>query len=163
MSERLEEFNRLELNRQLNSETETGILIDSTRNMVKNYFGEQTNLRLDDEHIKHILNWSKHRINKLSDLLSKNLRFIWVSPNCQQNYDDYKEVLMLFAKELQTKNFERESLNLFFKEFCAEHNIKFGVFMKNLRGIISGLKVFMSLKLDKISNMSFRKDLALPK
>lgn len=141
MSERLKEFNKLDLNRQLNNEQEAKILIDSTRKMVKDYFDGQTDLRLDDKYIKQILDWSSDRINKLSDLLSDNLRFIWVSPNVKIINDKDKVILTLFATGLQNKNFQRESLAVYFKEFCADHNVKFGGFMKSLRGIISGLKV----------------------
>lgn len=143
MPERLLEFNRLELRRKLKNPIEENILIENVQEMVKNKFPGEV-LQTDKDHVRHILEWSVNRINKLSDLLEDHLKFIWVQP---LKYDEIMneatvESINLFVKKLEnTNSLEKTELNTLCKEFCKEHKIKFSNFMRVLRAILSGLRV----------------------
>jgi DNA-directed RNA polymerase specialized sigma54-like protein len=148
MSERLLEFSRLELKRKLQHPQEENELIEVVREMVKKHLPEHDSLQLSSEHIKNILHWSVSRINKLSDLLSDDLKFIWVSPRTCKISDTELPHIEIFIENLQEKQFlDKDNLNGFFKEFCGERQLKFGSFMKILRAILSGLKVIFALSL----------------
>ncbi|CAH1368106.1 unnamed protein product [Tenebrio molitor] len=148
MSERLQEFSRLELKRKLQHPQEENELIEVVREMVKKHLPEHDSLQLSSEHIKNILHWSVSRINKLSDLLSDDLKFIWVSPRTCKISDTELPHIEIFIENLQEKQFlDKDNLNGFFKEFCGERQLKFGSFMKTLRAILSGLKVIFALSL----------------
>ncbi|RZC35110.1 glutamate--tRNA ligase, mitochondrial, partial [Asbolus verrucosus] len=141
MPERLLEFNRLELKRKLQDSVEENELIERVREMIRNNFPDNEALQLSSEYIKYILSWSVNRITKLQDLLSDDLKFIWVSPKSHKVTEDELKYLQLFVENLEKKTaLERETLNPFFRKFCEEHQLKFGNFMRILRSILSGLK-----------------------
>ncbi|KAJ8941090.1 hypothetical protein NQ314_010495 [Rhamnusium bicolor] len=86
MPERLLEFNRLELKRKLESEDEESELINRVIEILKTTFHERlsdNSLELSEDHIRNILHWSIDRIEKLSDLISKDFEFIWIQPTPQ--------------------------------------------------------------------------------
>lgn len=141
MPERLLEFNRLELKRKLEDCQEEDKLVQELRDMVKRHFSESDSLQLDSEHIKNILHWSVNRITKLPDLLSDDLKFIWIAPKSYKISENELGHIKIFVEKLENQDLSRENLNLFFKNFCKEHQLKFGSFMKTLRSILSGLKV----------------------
>ncbi|XP_063914015.1 nondiscriminating glutamyl-tRNA synthetase EARS2, mitochondrial [Zophobas morio] len=140
MPERLLEFNRLELKRKLENEEEEDDLVENVREMVRNHFPGHS-LDLKSEHIKNILHWSANRITKLADLLSDDLKFIWISPIRQKLSDEDQSYLTQFIEDLKKQDvLQKDDLNHFFRQFSEDHELKFGNFMKTLRSVLSGLK-----------------------
>lgn len=101
-------------------------------------------LLLDDNYIKSILKWSTSRINKLQDLLSNNLLFLWISPVPENNLNNNQlNVVKAVSSALKNNQSDvnREELRNIFKELAAEENIPFSDLMKLIRNVVSGLKV----------------------
>ncbi|EFA03776.2 putative glutamate--tRNA ligase, mitochondrial-like Protein [Tribolium castaneum] len=131
----------LELKRKLEDPNEEKKLVEEVGQMVRKSFAGNDLLQLDPQHVRYILHWSVNRITKLQDLLSDDLKFIWVSPKSYQISENDLVPLGIFIEQLErNQTLDREHLNAFFKSFCKEHQLKFGNFMKTLRSILSGLK-----------------------
>ncbi|CAH1183295.1 unnamed protein product [Phaedon cochleariae] len=145
MADRLLEFNRLELRNKIEDAKQISKLIKEVKDLLKSNFSERVennSLKLDDAYIQNILQWSCNRISKLSDLISKNLEFIWVIPT-EYNIDKSSESSIdLLKNELEKEETEldTEHLNAMLKTFCKDHAIKYGSFMRTLRYVLSGLK-----------------------
>ncbi|XP_018571346.1 probable glutamate--tRNA ligase, mitochondrial isoform X2 [Anoplophora glabripennis] len=145
MMERLLEFNRHELKRRLHSVEEEHNLILQVKELVQNAFcGRvlESSLQLNQEYIRNILHWAVNRIDKLSDIVSKDLEFIWVIPTELKIEEPDMNAVELFKAKLENEEelSEKNSLNTFLKNFCEENKIKFSNFMKLLRSVLSGLK-----------------------
>ncbi|KAJ8954379.1 hypothetical protein NQ318_011052 [Aromia moschata] len=146
MSERLLEFNRLELKRKLQDNIEENKLVQEVKIMVQQKYGERISdnylsLNVSEEHIKNILRWASNRIGTLSDLISKELEFIWLIPKTQTTQQSDVNVIELLKDKLETENdFRTENLNMFLKSFCKENDIKYSSFMKMLRSVLAGLR-----------------------
>lgn len=87
--------------------------------------------------------WFQNRIEKLPDLFSSDLSFVWVLP---QKYDLNPELstsIRNLRDELSQSEEEitSETLNSLLRRISKENGIKHAIFMKNLRMILSGLKV----------------------
>lgn len=140
--ERLLEFNRLELQRKLQNKNETNILVQELQALVKDKFVDtKSNLQLDETYIQSILNWSSNRIDKLSDLVSKDMSFLWILPDLKQelSIDDLK-IIENLSNGLNNQIFEKEKLVVFFKSYTKEKKYPFKKLMKNLRMAVSGLQ-----------------------
>lgn len=103
-------------------------------------------LQIEDSHIRNIILWAHHRISKLSDLVSKDLEFIWVVPTIADTTKFDVDKIELFKNNLMSiDDLKTETLNGVFKNFCKDNEIKFAHFMKTLRYILSGLNVSISI------------------
>ncbi|KAK4880776.1 hypothetical protein RN001_008922 [Aquatica leii] len=145
MPERLPEFNRLELERHLKTEEESMVLVSKMENIIKNKFSfsvSDNSLNLDREYIKSTLIWASNRINRLDDLVSNKLAFLWVSPIYSEKIDANElTVIQKFRSRLEEQqNFTKDDLKLFLKEFSEENNFQFSNLTQLLRSILSGLK-----------------------
>ncbi|XP_022901809.2 nondiscriminating glutamyl-tRNA synthetase EARS2, mitochondrial [Onthophagus taurus] len=147
MPERLLEYNRLEIERKLKIPEEQQKLCDVLKNLIKETLIDQKSkitLQLDDDHIKKILTWSVNRINKLSDLVSKDLNFLWIIPSHDVRFDS-KEMervskLQSILNENDDGSFVKENLEILLKRFSQDNDYDYKRFMKLLRTILSGLK-----------------------
>ncbi|KAL1490344.1 hypothetical protein ABEB36_013058 [Hypothenemus hampei] len=142
INERLLEYNRLELKRQFENLESRKQLINNIKELSKIHLNDKsTTILVDQQHIEHILKWSLNRISKLSELFSPDLRFIWTLP---ESYEVDKSVFSVLSglKERLSKleKFDRQELNATLKQISSEHNLKYGMLMKSLRTILSGLK-----------------------
>ncbi|KAF5295425.1 hypothetical protein FQA39_LY13086 [Lamprigera yunnana] len=145
MSERLYEFNRLELEKQLHNEDDLKILLPKVQNIIKAKFPNRVldnSLNLNEEYVKSVLSWASNRINKLSDLVSNDLSFLWIPP---VHSDGVKEtdltIIKRFYSVLKNRDsFEKDDLKGFLKSFSEEHDFKFSALMQLVRSILSGLK-----------------------
>lgn len=99
-------------------------------------------LNLDETYILKILNWAIERISTLSDLVTKDMEFIWILPTAKNLEARDFQTLNLFKHILENKG-ENEitEINAICKEFCKENSVKFGPFMKLLRRVLTGLTV----------------------
>lgn len=144
MPERLLEFNRLELKRQLEIEERREKLIQQTRELVENNFAERVadnSLQLSDEYITNILRWSSNRIDILPDLVSKKLEFLWTVPTTYTIDRENVDVLTNLKERLQSlENLDKDEINILLREISSDYNLKYANFMKNLRSILSELK-----------------------
>ncbi|KAJ8969826.1 hypothetical protein NQ317_019533 [Molorchus minor] len=121
-------------------------LISRVRKMVEEKYHESIKtgslqLNTSEEHIKNILHWASNRIEKLDDLLSKNLEFIWTIPKAQdiKNYD--ASLFELLRTKLKSQDeFSIDRVSTLLKAFCMENEVKYSNFMKTLRSVLSGLK-----------------------
>lgn len=100
-------------------------------------------MQLEEAYVETILRWSNKRIYYLSDLVAKELAFIWVVPKNYSNVEenDLTVITSLIHGLGQEEEFDKEKLNLFLKNFAKGNNVKYSAFMKKLRTILSGLKV----------------------
>lgn len=97
---------------------------------------------MDDEHILNILLWAKERISKLTDLVCKDMEFLWNLPKPTVMDNQELDSLKIIKNKLEMEtNLTTDQLNVLFKGFCKEHKIKYPHFMKLMRLILSGLKV----------------------
>ncbi|XP_017773834.1 PREDICTED: probable glutamate--tRNA ligase, mitochondrial [Nicrophorus vespilloides] len=146
MPERLLEFNNLEIERQLGMEDTKKKLIDQVREIVKAKFPkhDESTLQIRDEHIETILKWSINRIDRLTDLVSRDLMFLWVTPELKHLHSvDEKQrnaIEKLNASFENNWKAEKQEVNNYLKDFAKENGIAFSNFMKLLRTILSGLK-----------------------
>lgn len=107
-------------------------------------------LHLDSKHILTTLNWASNRISKLNDLVTPDMKFLWVKPIKKESTIDlkYLEVVDILSKKLESlenDKFSKESLKLYLKEFAVNNNISFSDLMKTLRSLLSGLKVSITV------------------
>lgn len=147
MTERLVEFNRLELQRRI---MRGGIVLDKLIQEVKDIVCKKfkhklskEELNLDNDHIRSILKWSVNRIYTLSDLLEKDLLFLWMKPNMKKlniSWEADELEKLCVAIEGHKNEFNREHINMVMKQFASDNNVDYGMLMKNLRTILSGLK-----------------------
>ncbi|XP_044751194.1 probable glutamate--tRNA ligase, mitochondrial isoform X2 [Coccinella septempunctata] len=144
MPELLFEFNQQELKRLLKNEHDEKELLKEVVSLLQEHFKKSSvdsNLQLDEDHIRSILHWSVNRITKLSDLLKNDMLFLWTMPkSCKLKEHDINSITELL-KELEVQDeFSREKLAKFLKKFADQQNIKYSMFMKTLRSVLSGLK-----------------------
>lgn len=108
----------------------------------------ENSAQLSDEYIAKVLEWSLNRIDKLPDLFSPNLAFIWTLPSSYNVDEKVANVIPSLKNELGKLNeINREHLNVLLREISKNHDIKYGNFMKSLRGILSELKVSFLYKI----------------
>ncbi|XP_047107739.1 probable glutamate--tRNA ligase, mitochondrial [Schistocerca piceifrons] len=150
--ERLEEFNKLELQRKLRNEDETKVLIEKVKDIISDTFKdrlENTVLQLDDSHIKAVLLWSQNRIHSITDLTGSDMAFLWTLPSSSSLQSSTTEVLSqgilqeliaYLSKEQLKDDFQKNNLKALLRKFASEKRISFSNFMRVLRHILSGLK-----------------------
>lgn len=100
-------------------------------------------LKLDEDYIKSILLWSFNRIDRLGDVVSNQLAFLWVSPTTIKN-KNVEDVLIIEKLKENLKlqeDLTKDKLKLVLKSFSQENNVKFSDLMQLVRSILSGLKV----------------------
>lgn len=90
-----------------------------------------------------VLNISLDRIYKIEDLISKEFSFMWACP--EYKFADEgsvtREILSTLVSEMQNADWDREALNAFLREFSKNHNVVYRELMRNLRLILTSLKV----------------------
>ncbi|XP_033208397.1 probable glutamate--tRNA ligase, mitochondrial isoform X2 [Belonocnema kinseyi] len=146
--EKLLEFNQLELCSLLENEKNNKIFVQSVIKLVSDSFPERKadgSLKLDEDHILLTLKWAKSRINKLTDLVSPDLAFLWVVPPFSQNLKELKhaetvQVLSEKLSDVEENNFNKDSLKNYLKEFANNNGVPFAELMRTLRSLLSGLK-----------------------
>lgn len=128
-------------------EEENGILmyIEGLVQFDTFFFREDAkSLQLDEDYIKSILKWSTPRINKLTDLVSKDLSFLWITPPIEQNFTpnqlDILTAVNLILKEDTNTPTDKEKLKTNLKQLAKNENVSFGKLMQLIRTGISGLK-----------------------
>lgn len=142
MPERLLEFNRLELERKLSTEEETQKLTKDLKELIQTTFPKHTNLQMDDEHIKSILRWSLTRINKLNDLVSKDMAFLWVMPEVEKDKIEEREIQVIkkLSDDFDKIRMREEDLGKVLRAFAKDKEYPYSKLMKLLRTVLSGLK-----------------------
>lgn len=141
---RLNDFNQVELNRQISNPDELQRLATELKVLIQDTFKDRlqnTSLDLNEDHIKSALIWSQKRISRLSDLVGNQLAFLWLRPNLDhlniQTPDVFVELITLLSG---AEEFRKESLIKLLRTFAISHNIQFKNLMKEMRFILSGLK-----------------------
>lgn len=152
MPERLEEFNKLELQRRLRNEEETKVLVEKVKGIISDTFKnrlENTVLQLDDNHIKSVLLWSQNRIHRLTDLTASDMAFLWTLPTTSSlqssttgviNREALQELITSLSEDQLKDDFQKDSLKSVLRKFASEKRLPFSNLMKVLRHILSGLK-----------------------
>lgn len=97
---------------------------------------------MDETHILKILNWAVERISFLSDLVTKDMEFLWVIPTVENFNKNDSQILNAFKIFFESiENIDAGEINKLCRSFCKENSIQFGVFMKMIRHVLTGLKV----------------------
>lgn len=83
----------------------------------------------------------------LSDLVAKDMAFIWVIPKTNNIDQKALDILTLFKHVFESSLVtEADEINKLCKDFCKDHNVKYATFMKLMRSILTGLQVSFSLE-----------------
>ena len=146
MFERLQEFNQLELQRQMQNESTRKILVETLRNKIETHFNdneEPIRVLTDEQYLTKILKWAQSRIFKLDDLLTQNYLFLWfISTKKNEIIQQNRQLIDDFLNEFENFDIGDENrLSHFFKEFCKRKQVRYADFMCTLRQILTGLKV----------------------
>ncbi|XP_050307003.1 probable glutamate--tRNA ligase, mitochondrial [Anthonomus grandis grandis] len=144
MPARLLEFNNLELKRQFADKELRQKLLIQTKLLAKEFLGNSINDDSDvlrDAYVLKVLEWSLDRIEKLSDLFSSNLAFIWTIPQSYKIEENVFGAIPSLKNELnKLDDVSRDSLNEILRQISSSHKLKYPLFMKSLRAVLSGLK-----------------------
>nr|CAD7445386.1 unnamed protein product [Timema bartmani] len=144
LPEKLPQFNKLELRRQLTVERDAVVLTNQLRQLVASTFPDRLScLQLDEDHVRSVLNWGQDRVHKLSDLVHGDLAFLWVMPSPDPIQAREAEVLEEIKQHLvgiPVSQFNKEHLIGWLREFAATSYLPFNKQMKLLRQVLSGLK-----------------------
>ncbi|XP_015118322.1 probable glutamate--tRNA ligase, mitochondrial [Diachasma alloeum] len=146
--DKLMEFNKLELSNLLDDSNNMKFLVQKLQNLVLEAFPDRRNdgsLQLDEHHMVTILEWARNRITKLTDLISTDLAFLWVTPTLSKTIEDPETLgplrtLYAELQNLDTSNFEKDQLNDYLRKFAKDNGLKFSTLMKSLRTVLSGLQ-----------------------
>ncbi|ENN77358.1 hypothetical protein HUJ04_002650 [Dendroctonus ponderosae] len=144
MSDQLLHFNNLALNKLYESSSTRHALIEEVRKLANEHLRKihgDISAQLSDDYISKVLSWALTRIQNLPELFSPGLAFIWTIPesyNVDQNI--FCALPSLKQQLSSTSEFNKEKLNVLLKQTSKEHNLKYGLFMKSLRKILSGLQ-----------------------
>ncbi|XP_043288445.1 probable glutamate--tRNA ligase, mitochondrial isoform X2 [Venturia canescens] len=144
--EKLLEFNKLELGQLLENERNYKFLVDRVTRLVLEKFPIGSNdlsLQLDEAHIISTLKWARNRINKLDDLVTRDLAFLWTVPTnlpIKQDPQCLDTVKLVCEKLDEVEIFEKEYLSNFLREIAKKNGAPFGKFMKVLRALLTGLE-----------------------
>ncbi|XP_065358917.1 nondiscriminating glutamyl-tRNA synthetase EARS2, mitochondrial [Calliphora vicina] len=136
----LDDFNRLHIIKLLESETSKTALVENVTNLIKETYPNESNLDLNTNHIRSVLQWSAQRLTFVKDLTSPKLSFLWVKPTNFNQKDLTTDQLETLVKIITKAEFNKDNLNNVLKDFSKQENIKFPVLMKCLRSALSGLK-----------------------
>lgn len=78
----------------------------------------------------------------LSDLVAKDMAFIWVLPKSNKLDERNGEALKKFKEIFDLKaEIASDDINTLCRNFCEENSIKYGAFMKLMRSVLTGLQV----------------------
>ncbi|XP_058801775.1 probable glutamate--tRNA ligase, mitochondrial [Phymastichus coffea] len=146
--DKLMEFNQLEIANLLNNKKNHEFLVERVIELLKQTFPDRVSdgsLEIDPVHIITTLTWAHNRITKLNDLVTPDLKFLWIKPttNGESKNLKYLEMIGILSKKLESideTNFCKESLKIYLKEFAINNNVAFPDLMKTLRSLLSGLK-----------------------
>ncbi|XP_023307851.2 probable glutamate--tRNA ligase, mitochondrial isoform X1 [Lucilia cuprina] len=136
----LDDFNRLHIIKLLQSEADAKKLVENVSMLIKESYPNESNLDLNADHIKSVLQWAAQRLTFVKDLTSPKLSFLWVKPTNFILKDLTTEQLEILNEIISTTEFNKDNLNKVLKEFSIQQGIKFPVLMKCLRSALSGLK-----------------------
>nr|CAD7262931.1 unnamed protein product [Timema shepardi] len=144
LPEKLPQFNKLELRRQLTVERDAAALTNQLRQLVASTFPDRLScLQLDEDHVRSVLNWGQDRVHKLGDLVHGDLAFLWVMPSphpIQAREAEVLEEMKQYLVGIPVSQFNKEHLIGWLREFAATSYLPFNKQMKLLRQVLSGLK-----------------------
>lgn len=141
--ERLDMINRLFLKEKLNDDKYKLEIIRECREIILKA-SEELNFKIDnvdDKTIEKYLRWSEDRINKLTDIVSKEFLFLWVSPSIYAIpiYLSESVISKVISMMVELKEEDSKSLTKYLKKVCqSEKGLKFSQMMKELRVLITG-------------------------
>ncbi|KAJ8683499.1 hypothetical protein QAD02_019291 [Eretmocerus hayati] len=145
--DKLLEFNRMELKNLLDNKNNHSFLVERVSKLIQEAFPDKVSdgsLQLDPHHIISTLRWAHNRIFKLSDLVNKDLRFLWVKPKEDSEKLKYLEKVDILSEKLERldeRGFCKESLKTCLRDFASNNDVPFPDLMRTLRSLLSGLKV----------------------
>lgn len=134
----LEDFNRLEILRQLDNPKDCERLVAEVIQLVKKTYPNNEDLDLDPEHIKNVLHWAGYRLPSIKKLVEDKMSFLWVLPKTQK-CDIPRQLLDDLVVLLEDGKFNKINLQKLLKDFSDSKDLKFSDFMKTMRSILSGL------------------------
>ncbi|EDW73325.1 uncharacterized protein Dwil_GK17488 [Drosophila willistoni] len=139
--ELLNDFNRMEIQKNLQEKDKQKELVNQVHYLVKQAYPDHSNLDLAEPHILAILKWSSQRLSVLQDLTSSKLSFLWVKPNSNSQTKNLTSQQTEHLLELlnSVEDYQKDHLNEQLKMFAKSQNMKFPLLMRTLRGALSGL------------------------
>lgn len=141
--DKLNILNRVDLKQSLSSEIRKDKLLRRCTALVKDKLGVRGLPvdKIDNDTVEKHLVWAQDRINKLEDLVSEDMMFLWHRPTKHNNN-------IVFDKEIVDKivlifsNHEKETCNKQLmselKRLSQSTGLKFPAFMKELRVLLTG-------------------------
>ncbi|KAF6207077.1 hypothetical protein GE061_018316 [Apolygus lucorum] len=158
---KLPDFNRSELARRVSDPNYLKQLVTEVQTLVADKFGETNDADVvvpDETYVSTVLHWCLPRITKLSDLVSDNLKFLWVMPKASSLSDIDPGLLEALEMKLEKSSFDQKSLVSSMKSLASEQQISYKNLMHILRKVLSGLETGPGVA---EMMMVFRKDLSL--
>ncbi|KAI4464633.1 glutamate--trna ligase [Holotrichia oblita] len=146
--DRLDEFNRLDIQRLLQNPNEERVLIEQLRKLITNAVlakNENAVLMTDASYIRGILNWAIDRITKVSDLISKDFMFLWIMPNYENDLRIEQQQILakihrIINEETKLNDWSKDNINEVLRTTAKEIDFPYNGLMKMLRNVLSGLK-----------------------
>jgi len=138
---KLDVINRNVLHKNLREPEESIKLIEECRKIITEKLHELELVQdnLDDERILSILDWAKDRIYTLNDIVNEDLLFLWHLPSQSQQLDSAdKSVIAETIKIFEENKLDSKPIMKMLKELSKKNGIKFPVFMKDLRVLLTG-------------------------
>ncbi|KAG7210237.1 hypothetical protein KM043_011786 [Ampulex compressa] len=144
---KLLECNKLEISKLLTNEKNNKFLLQKVEQLVKNAFPDREDdesIELDEQYVMMVLNWAKNRISTLGDLVSPELKFLWVLPTMTNIADAgcsaAIQKLTTEMTEIDKNNFNAMWLNSYLHNFADNNDVQYPLMMKTLRNVLSNLK-----------------------
>ncbi|XP_013786927.1 probable glutamate--tRNA ligase, mitochondrial isoform X1 [Limulus polyphemus] len=146
--EKMKDYNRQHLQHIMEDENNLQDLVNQLKNLVLEKFTEKSHTDLSDKHLKKILLLNKDRMDSIYDLLSPHMNYLWVTPTVNAEIfrelgtDSEKVVPMLLSRLelLKESEFTRQELTSVLKDVSNQIGLKYNLYMKFLRSVLSNLK-----------------------
>ncbi|XP_076312089.1 putative glutamate--tRNA ligase, mitochondrial isoform X2 [Tachypleus tridentatus] len=123
-------------------------LVNQLKGLVLEKFTDKSHTDLSDKHLKKILLLNKDRMDTIYDLLSPHMNYLWVTPKVNGDIfrelgtDSEKVLPMLLSRLelLKESEFTKQKLASVLKDASSQVGLKYNLFMKLLRSVLSSLK-----------------------
>ncbi|XP_054271527.1 probable glutamate--tRNA ligase, mitochondrial [Macrosteles quadrilineatus] len=139
--ERLDDFNKAELARQMANETEMAVLVKQFRSKVAETYKDQLELDLNEDYVRSVMQWSLQRITRLGQLAGPNFSYLWVRPPVTNISEQQAEWVSAVYEHLQaTDDFTQKPLSDSLRVVAKQSKVKVMEVMHLMRMILCGRK-----------------------
>lgn len=139
--ELLKKLNQVELENQI--KTDCPSVLSSLKDLLHRSGVSQS--QHSSEYLEKVLRWCPSRVNRLNDLLSPEMAYLWSLPipsmKMTHSHEELERFLEELAKILRNPDSHLENLSSFIKNYATQNNLKFKFLMKDIRLLFCGSEV----------------------